>query len=60
MAGWRFRSTGWPIGHPVNVLGEALPVTIITINIIFTKKQYRSLSLQTVALAIAKKAATVT
>ena len=24
MTGWPFRSTGWPIGHPVNMLGEAL------------------------------------
>ena len=24
VTGWPFRSTGWPIGHPVNMLGEAL------------------------------------
>ena len=24
LTGWPFRSTGWPIGHPVNMLGEAL------------------------------------
>ena len=24
MTGWPFRVTGWPSGHPVNMLGEAL------------------------------------
>ena len=24
VTGWPFWSTGWPTGHPVNMLGEAL------------------------------------
>ena len=27
MTGWPFQSTGWPSGHPVNMLGEALSST---------------------------------